>query len=280
MGGGREHGALRGDHRALGRPGLGPRHRLVPVRGRARAPLPRVVVGGVAQVVVDEGVLGERVLGLGLGALRTDGWTARRQPGGRGGGGGAQGSRGHGGAATGGGSYAGGRPWAAGLSGEQEGPGRGPALAAQGGMCAGQLFPPACPAPDLLHSTQARTDPLDLPQETRAELHQAGQRAVSLPMSLCSPAHHCAWAGARRVYTALVLQERSTLHLPPRRGLHSISHPGEVYTALPPGRGLHSTPTRERSTQHSHPGEVYTASRGWCVSSQCRTQKSTGVWKA
>lgn len=82
MGGGREHGALRGDHRAWGRPGLGPRHRLVPVRGRARAPLPRVVVGGVAQVVVDEGVLGERVLGLGLGALRTDGWTARRQPGG------------------------------------------------------------------------------------------------------------------------------------------------------------------------------------------------------
>lgn len=87
MGGGREHGALRGDHRARGRPGLGPRHRLVPVRGRARAPLPRVVVGGVAQVVVDEGVLGERVLGLGLGALRTDGWTARRQPGGRGAGG-------------------------------------------------------------------------------------------------------------------------------------------------------------------------------------------------
>lgn len=63
--GGREHGALRGDHGVQVR-ALGPRHRLVPVR---RPPLPGAVVAGVAQVVVDEGVLWRRVLGLGAGAL-------------------------------------------------------------------------------------------------------------------------------------------------------------------------------------------------------------------
>lgn len=51
--------ALRGDDRVQVRASFSPCHRLVSVRCRSRGTsLPRVVIGGVAHVVVDEGVLG------------------------------------------------------------------------------------------------------------------------------------------------------------------------------------------------------------------------------
>lgn len=65
--------ALRGDDRVQVWARFGPGHRLVSVWCRSRGtPLPGVVIGGVAHVVVDEGVLGQgflvvRVRGLRMG---------------------------------------------------------------------------------------------------------------------------------------------------------------------------------------------------------------------